>query len=103
MKIILDLSTFYSMGDERRFFQGLAENPAVSTVQGIGRQLEITLGLSRLNRDALRDLIALLWRYGISPEPLAVLAAKKRFAWLDDECSFWHKKMFPVHQQILGK
>jgi hypothetical protein len=95
MKITLDLSVFYSMGDERRFFQGLTENPAVSKVRGIGRQLEVTLILARLNRDALRELVALLWRYGISLESLSVLTEREKFRWLDDERCFWHKNMFP--------
>ncbi len=95
MKIVLNLTTFYSMGDERRFFQGLTENPAVSNVLGIGRQLEVSLVLKRLNRDALRDLIALLWRYGVSLEALSGIAEKDRFGWLNDERCYWYKSMFP--------
>jgi hypothetical protein len=66
----------------------------VSKVSGIGRQLEVTLILGRLNKDALRDLIALLWRYGVSLEPLSVLATREKFGWLDDDRCFWHSKMF---------
>lgn len=94
MKIIIDLTTFYSMGDERRFFQGLSENPSVSKVRGIGRQLEMTLTLNRLNKDGLRDLIALLWRYGIPLAALSGIAEKPRFAWLNDERCYWYKSMF---------
>ena len=43
MKFNIDLVTFYSKGDERRFFQGLNDNPAISSVKGIGRQLELNL------------------------------------------------------------
>ena len=96
MKILINLTTFYSLGDERRFFQGLNENPAVSNTRGIGRQLEVTLVLNRLNRDAVRDLIALLWRYGVSLVALSGLADKERFKWLDDERCYWYKSMFPL-------
>jgi hypothetical protein len=94
MNIRVDLTTFYSMGDERRFFQGVGENPAISKVRGIGRQLEMTLTLNRLNKERLRDLIALLWRYGIPLVAFSQIAEKPRFAWLNDEHCFWYKSMF---------
>lgn len=95
MKITLNLTTFYSTGDERRFFQGLTGNSAVSKISGFGRQLEVTLVLNRLSRDALRDLIALLWRYGISLEALSFLVKKDKFMWINDERYYWYKSMFP--------
>ncbi len=94
MKITVNLTMFYSMGDERRFFQGLSENPSISNVRGIGRQLEMTLTLNRLSKDGLRDLIALLWRYGIPLVALSGIAEKPRFAWLNDERCYWYKSMF---------
>lgn len=102
MKILINLTTFYSLGDERRFFQGVNENPAVSNARGIGRQLEVTLVLNRLNRDAVRDLIALLWRYGVSLVALSGLADKERFKWLDDERYYWYKSMFPLGVSVEG-
>ncbi|NHZ84202.1 hypothetical protein F2P44_33895 [Massilia sp. CCM 8695] len=50
MKLIIDLSDFYSSGDERRFFQGLSENPAVSGLRGVGRQLQVTVVQNRLSQ-----------------------------------------------------
>jgi hypothetical protein len=94
MKLTIDLATFYSMGDERRFFQGLNDNPAISDIKGIGRQLECDLMLRNLNRDSLRDLMALLWRYGISLKPISVLSERKKFEWLNDERGYWHRSMF---------
>lgn len=94
MKLMIDLNTFYSSGDERRFFDGLSGNAAVSGFRGIARQLEITIVQNRLNRDQLWDLIALFRRYKIPLTPLAPLAAKKKFAWLADEQWAWHQSMF---------
>jgi len=98
MKITIDLTSFCSPGDEQRFFRGLNENPAVSAIQGIGRKLELTIVLKRLNRDSLHDLIALLWRYGIPLSPLAGLSEKPAFLWLNDERSYWHQSMYSQGQ-----
>ncbi|HEX8610330.1 MAG TPA: hypothetical protein VF800_03510 [Telluria sp.] len=95
MKLIIDLNSFYSAGDERRFFQGLSENPSVSGFRGIARQLEVTIVQRRLGRDALWELTALFQRYQIPLAPLAQLAKQERFAWLTDETWSWHESMFP--------
>ncbi|NHZ99869.1 hypothetical protein [Massilia sp. CCM 8734] len=94
MKLMIDLNTFYSAGDERRFFHGLDDNAAVSGYRGIARQLEIGIIQKHLNRDALRDLIALLRRYQIRLTPLAPLAQKKKYAWLAEEQQDWHGDLF---------
>jgi hypothetical protein len=85
MKLMIDLNSFYSDGDESRFFQGLDDNAAVSGFRGIARQLEVSIVQKRLNRNTLRELIALFRRYRIPLTPLTPLAEKKRFAWLADE------------------
>jgi len=82
------------LGDERRFFQGLKEIAAIRHIQGVGRGLLIDIDIRYLNKDALWDLIALLWRYEIPLTPLQELATRKRFAWLRDERFYWHKSMF---------
>ncbi|MDQ1832103.1 hypothetical protein, partial [Massilia scottii] len=94
MKLTIDLNSFYSLGDERRFFQGLNENPAVSGFRGVGRQLQITIVQNRLTRVAILDLIALCRRYQIPLTPLSQIAEKDRFAWLKDEKWSWYKSMF---------
>lgn len=93
MKLMIDLNSFYSAGDEHRFFQGLDDNAAVSGYRGIARQLEVSIVLKRLNRDTLRELIALLYRYQIPLIPLAPLAKSTRFAWVEDERWYWHHSM----------
>lgn len=94
MNIRIRLTSYYSHGDEKRFFDGLKKNPAVGDVRGIGRDLIIRIKKSSLNQDATRDLIALLWRYGITLKPLRVLSREKKFAWLRDKDGYWHKSMF---------
>lgn len=94
MKLMTDLTTFYSNGDEQRFFHGLRENPGVSGCCGIAQQLEITIVQRRLNHDALRDLIALFRRYQIPLSPLSILADKTRFEWLKEQTASWYESMF---------
>ncbi|MFL9948566.1 hypothetical protein PQR68_21495 [Paraburkholderia agricolaris] len=94
MQIEIRLSSFYSLGDERRFFKTLEEVAAIKHIQGVGRGLLIDIDLRYLSEDALRDMIALFWRYGIVLVPLQALATRKRFAWLSDEQAYWHKSMF---------
>jgi hypothetical protein len=39
MQIAIELTSFYPPGDERRFFDGLAELDCIENVRGIGRAL----------------------------------------------------------------
>ncbi|WP_162898973.1 hypothetical protein [Ralstonia solanacearum] len=94
MEIEIELTSFYSSGDESRFFKGLEEISAIKGFAGSGRGLRVSLDMRSLGQESLRDLIALLWRYQISLEPLALLAQRKKFIWLQDKRSYWHKSMF---------
>ena len=94
MQIEIGLSSFYSLGDERRFFKALEGMAAIKHVQGVGRGLLLDIDLRYLSEDALLDMIALFWRYGVVLAPLQALATRKRFAWLSDEQAYWHKSMF---------
>jgi hypothetical protein len=42
----------------------------------------------------LRELIALLCRYGVDLSPLSVLATSKRFKWIQEPHYYWHRQMF---------
>lgn len=95
MQIAIELTSFYSPGDERRFFDGLAELACIENVRGIGRALVFDLRLNRISKDKLWELIALLRRYGIGLAPLGVLASRARFAWLREPHWYWHANMFP--------
>ena len=94
MKIKIDLVTFYSRGDERRLFQGLGDISAITDVTGVGRGLALKIDVRKLNDEMLRELIALLWRYGISLRPISVLCEKKKFVWISEDKFYWHKNMF---------
>jgi hypothetical protein len=94
MILKVELGTFYSRGDERRLFQGFKEIAAIREVKGVGRDLMLDIQLSSLSSEALRELLALLWRYGIPLAPLRAFAEKKKFSWLNDARGYWHSDMF---------
>ncbi len=96
MILQVTLTLFYSRGDERRLFQGFQEIPAIRNVQGVGRDLLLDIEIASLNKEALRELLALLWRYDISLAPLRALADKRKFDWLNDSQGYWHNSMFPT-------
>lgn len=101
MDIEITLKSFYSMGDERRFFQGLKEISSITEVCGVGRNLIIKIQMRSFSKDNLRELLALLWRYSISLAPLKVFADKKKFLWLNDSRCYWYKSMFKEDSTVV--
>lgn len=95
VSVRISLSSFYSKGDENRFFWGLEQNPAVVHFRGVETDLVVRLEGHALDRMAAKDLIALLWRYGISIKPLAVLFSHKKYSWVRDKKGYWYKSLYP--------
>ena len=94
MILQIELSSFYSRGDERRLFMGFKEIAAIRGVQGIGGDLLLDIDVARMNKEAMRELLALLWRYEIPLAPLRAFAEKKKFIWLNDPEGYWYNAMF---------
>jgi hypothetical protein len=95
MKIEIQLTSFYSRGDERRFFQGLSEIDCIKNVQGVGRGLVFDINLNRFSKEKVFEFVALFWRYQIDLTPLKLLAEKnKKFAWLSEAQFYWHARMY---------
>lgn len=94
MILEIELGSFYSRGDERRLFQGFKDIAAIRSVRGVGRDLLLDIELATLGKEDLRELLALLWRYGIPLAPLRVFSDRKKFNWLMDAQGYWHDDMF---------
>jgi len=94
--MILEISpgTFYSHGDERRLFQSLGEIFAIREVRGVGCTLLLDVDEELINNEEMRELMGLLFRYGIPLTPLRIFSKMEKFTWLDDPVKFWHKSMF---------
>ena len=86
--------TYFSQGDEKAFFEWLASISCVDGVSGRSRDLHITL--KRQPGDAqLRELIALLYRYGMDMTPLAALKTGHNAHWFaENKRAFWHHSVF---------
>ena len=95
MKIEIHPTSYYSRGDERRFFQGLSDIDCISNVKGVGRSLLFDVDLRQLNREKILEIIALLWRYHIDLKPLRPLVDNnKKFAWVSEPHFYWHSNMY---------
>jgi hypothetical protein len=85
---------FFSEGDEAAFFSWLQSIPGVLEVRGQGRELHIRLRSKRLSNHALRELIALYWRYGGRLSELTTFENAANTSWLRAPGAFWYRKMF---------
>ena len=94
MQIEISLPTFYSIGDERRFFQALSNLSAITEFHGEGQRLLISISIRSLNKESLIEMISLFRRYSVPLSPLNPLAKNKKFHWLNDARYTWHENMF---------
>ena len=62
----------------------------------------LEIEVAALNKEAMRELLALLWRYGIALTPLQTFAAKKKFSWLNDSQGYWYDAMFKAANPVAG-
>src|SRR5450830_749147 len=94
MDVEIALGFFYHKKDEYRLFRAFEENKAVTKVEGAGVNLIISIEMKKLNKEELKDLIALLFRYQIPLAPFYLLADRKRFSWLNDPTKYWFDSLF---------
>lgn len=90
----VDGPTFYSSRDEDHFFSWLASIPGVTRIVGEGRSLHVTLRSSHPGEDALRDLIALHWRYRLSMRHLAAFRSPSNEHWFEVRGMYWYDAVF---------
>jgi hypothetical protein len=89
----LIIQTYYSQGDEDAFFDRLNGLGCVRSVKGAPDGLHIAL--STPTDMQLRELIALLYRYGLNLKPLAVLRTDKNAEWFaKNRKAFWYAGVF---------
>ena len=84
---------YYSSGDEDAFFQWLRSIPCITDFKGAGRELFISLSREP-NDDELRELIALVYRYGVDMRQLASFLTSSNQKWLQDRKSYWFQRVF---------
>lgn len=85
---------FYSDLDEAAFFDWIGKVPAVEGSEGKGRTIFLTVDTDSVDDEALRELIAIFYRYGVSMEQLAVLDERRFAHWFRDKEAYWYRAVF---------
>jgi hypothetical protein len=70
--LLIDGPRFYSQTDEDHFFAWLQSIPEIEKVTGVVRDLELIVRRP-MDKESLRDLIALMRRYNLDRAPLKPL------------------------------
>jgi hypothetical protein len=69
---------------------------------GRGDVLFIQVHGSKVDEYALRELLALFWRYGVDMKQLAVFDKQEFAHWFHKRTAYWHKSVFgagrPLHR-----
>jgi hypothetical protein len=86
--------TYYSQLDESAFFKWLESITGVTKVVGTPDGLMVSLRSSRLSEPALRDLIALHFRYGLPMHRLAQFETPQNRSWFRAAHMYWHDRVF---------
>ncbi|MDR7297193.1 MULTISPECIES: hypothetical protein [Roseateles] len=86
--------TFYSSKDEASFFAWLQSISGITQVVGTGRELRVTLRSPRVGEEALRDLLALHWRYQLPMRALAAFLSSTNERWFAAPDAYWHDAVF---------
>ena len=93
-ELIIQEGRYYSQADEKAFYDRLNELRCVKSVRGEPDGLHVALS-SPPTQMQLRELIALLYRYGLDMRPLASLRTERNAAWFaNDRKKFWHARVF---------
>lgn len=86
--------TFHSSEDEAHFFSWLNNIPGVTRVVGSGRGLQVTLRSLRMGEGALREMLALHWRYQLPMRHLATFKSAGNERWFAGRETYWHDAVF---------
>lgn len=86
--------TFYSKGDEDAFFAWAHSIPAVNEVFGEVDEIVLSIGSANIEADSLRELIALLYRYNLPLNQLAIFKNTSNNEWFHNENKFWYSGVF---------
>jgi len=86
--------SYYSQADEAAFFAWLQSIPGVRSVVGTPTGLEVTLQSSRLSQIALRELLALHFRYGLPMSELARFETAQNKPWFRASHMYWYERVF---------
>jgi hypothetical protein len=82
---------FYSAQDEDNFFSWLRKFALVKNVVGQGDNILIECESVNMPDDALRELIALFFRYDVDTKQLDVFLTDENRSWFMDANAYWRR------------
>jgi hypothetical protein len=85
---------YYSPGDEAAFFRWLESIPGVARVVGTSDGLVVRLRSRTLSESALRELLALHFRYDLPMQSLAQFETPKNRRWFRARDTYWYARVF---------
>jgi hypothetical protein len=92
--LLIHEGTFYSQLDEDAFFRWLGSIPGIRKITGTPQGLQVSLRAASLSEPALRDLIALHWRYRLPMRDLREFKTAKNESWFFDPGAYWFEAVF---------
>lgn len=88
---------FFSEFDESAFFEWLDKLACVQKYTGQGKTLYISIDSDAVDEDALRELLALLRRYGVAMRQLIAFDRQEFAGWFQDRRAYWYTEVFAPH------
>lgn len=91
---------YYSQLDEEAFFRWLQSIGGVKRVVGTPEGLMVTLRSAKLSESALRDLLALHFRYDLPMGALAQFQTPENRHWFRSPQAYWYARVFPKKKAL---
>ena len=85
---------FFSAGDESAFFGWLKSLSCVKHIEGRGRTIYISVDVSAIDDNGLRELLALFHRYEVDMAQLIAFDRDEFAGWFRRRNSYWHRAVF---------
>jgi hypothetical protein len=82
---------FYSSLDEETFFSWLERIAAVKKVRGERENIIIDCDRALMTDEALRELIAVFFRYGVDTKQLDIFETDANRSWFCDKRAYWRQ------------
>ena len=92
-QLVIREGRYYSQLDENAFFSWLQSISGVVRVVGTPEGLVVTLRSKRISQAALRDLLALHFRYGLPMDALAQFETAENKSWFRSRQAYWYAKV----------
>ncbi|MDR4520934.1 MAG: hypothetical protein R3E36_10115 [Nitrosomonas sp.] len=93
-KLLIRECRYHAQLDEAAFFGWLQSISGVVKVLGTPDGLVVTLRSKRLSQPALRDLLALYFRYGLPMQDLAQFETPENKQWFRSPQAYWYARVF---------